>query len=440
MKRIPGPEAPDPRLWAVHYARLLLKEPVTAAQAGPHHPHPATGNDISVMGPRLRGCDGQGSDHPTLAWRRSGLLEVTGHPHGPGLVCPLALTSAADGALLALRHLAPDAPLPQNGALLLGERARLLGLSRQGRTSANGSCRLLDTADGRVAINLARVDDWGLLPALVEAEVADWTDLAVQLRHWSSAALVVRGAELGLAIAADRPARPPRHWCRSVPGGPVWAKARPLVLDLSSLWAGPLAGSLLAMLGAEVIKLESSARPDGARMGHAGFFALLNGMKRLIVHDFTDRAGLAALVAEADIIIEGSRPRALQQLGIDARREVARGVVWIGITGHGRDGANALRVGFGDDAAIAGGLASAMAAGWGEPLFAGDAIADPLTGIHAALAGWQAWQAGRGALIDVSLRRTVAFAARAGRARDLRAWQALAEADTAPLYPLRTPC
>jgi hypothetical protein len=69
-----------------------------------------------------------------------------------------------------------------------------------------------------------------------------------------------------------------------------------------------------------------------------------------------------------------------------------------------------------------------------------------LTGLHAALAGWQAWigqegQAGRGALLALSLRRTVAFAAHAGQARGrvLAAWQADAEADTAPLYPLRAP-
>ena len=386
------------------------------------------------------------ADPPALAWRRAGLLAVTGFADGPGLVCPLALASAADGALLALRHLAPAAALPLNGALLLGERARLLGLSRQGRTSANGSCRLLESADGRIALNLARVDDWGLLPALVEdAGATDWDSLAALVARWPTSALLARGAELGLAIAADRPVAAPRHWCRVTPGGLVRRKQRPLVLDLSSLWAGPLAGSLLAMLGADLVKLESSARPDGARGGHAGFFALLNGMKRHDRLDFGDRAALAARVAEADIIIEGSRPRALRQLGIDARREVARGAVWISITGHGRTGDDAMRTGFGDDAAVAGGLASAMAAGWGEAMFAGDAIADPLTGIHAALAGWQAWtgqggQAGRGALIDVSLRRTMAFAARAGRARDVRVWQAAAETDSAPLYPLRSPC
>ncbi len=88
------------------------------------------------------------------------------------------------------------------------------------------------------------------------------------------------------------------------------------------------------------------------------------------------------------------------------------------------------------------GLSSAMAAGWGETMFAGDAIADPLTGIHAALAGWQAWLGGRGVLIDVSLRRTLAFAARAGRVRGraLAAWQAMADADAAPLYTLRRAC
>ena len=409
-----GPEGPDPDYWAGAYASRLV---------------PGAGGV---------------ADAPALAWRRAGLMAVTGLSDAPALVCPLALANAADGALLALRHLAPAADLPRNGALLLGERARLLGLTRQGRISANGSCHLLDTADGRIALNLARGDDWGLLPALVEDEAAtDLAGLTALVARWPTTALVVRGAELGLAIAADRPVRPPRHWRVQRSGRTVRRRAKPLVLDLSSLWAGPLAGSLLAMLGAEVVKLESLSRPDGARAGHAGFFALLNGMKQQISLDFADRAALAAQVARADIIIEGSRPRALAQLGIDARREVARGAVWIGITGHGRSGANALRTGFGDDAAVAGGLASAMAAGWGTPMFAGDAIADPLTGIHAALAGWQAWRGGHGALIDVSLRRTLAFAQHAGRARGrmLADWQAAAIADTAPFYPLRAlPC
>lgn len=405
---------------AARHARRLL------AGLGLHH-------DVDVA-----------ADPPALAWRRAGLMAVTGQADGPGLVCPAALATAADGAMLALRAFAPEVALPLNGALLLGERARLLGLSRHGRISANGSCRLLETLDGRIALNLARDDDWGLLPALVEdAAASDWATLAALVVRWPTPALLQRGGELGLAIAQDRAVAAPRAWLRRTPGGPARRRDRPRVVDLSSLWAGPLAGSLLAMLGADVVKLESRARPDGARAGHAGFFALLNGMKQHVTLDFGDRAALAAIVADADIIIEGSRPRALAQLGIDAAAEVRRGAVWIGITGHGRSGAAAQRVGFGDDAAVAGGLASVMAAGWGAPMFAGDAIADPLTGIHAALAGWAAWRSGHGALLSLSLSRTVAFSRRAGVARgaELARWQAQAEADTAPLYPLRSvPC
>lgn len=365
-------------------------------------------------------------------------MDVSGLADGPGRVCPLALATAADGALLALKHLAPEAELPINGALLLGERARLLGLRRQGRVSANGSCHLLEAADGRVAINLARDDDWGLLPALVEdAAAVDLDSLTALMAQWPTAHLVARGSEMGLAIAADRARPVPKQWVVRTAGGAVRRRAVPLVVDLSSLWAGPLAGSLLAMLGCEVVKVESAARPDGARAGDARFFALMNGMKRQVSLDFDDRAALAALVREADIVIEGSRPRALAQLGIDARREAARGAVWISITGHGRTGAAAQRVGFGDDAAVAGGLAAAMRRGWGQAMFAGDAIADPLTGIHAALAGWMAWTSERGGVLALSLARTTAFAAQAGRARDVRVWQAQAEADAAPLYPMR---
>lgn len=68
------------------------------------------------------------TDHPALAWRRAGLFDLTGQPGGPGLMCPAPLASAADGAMVALHALADDPnKLPQNGALLLGERARLMG-------------------------------------------------------------------------------------------------------------------------------------------------------------------------------------------------------------------------------------------------------------------------------------------------------------------------
>ncbi len=101
-------------------------------------------------------------------------------------------------------------------------------------------------------------------------------------------------------------------------------------------------------------------------------------------------------ISRPDIVIESSRPRAFAQLAIDARAVTAAGATWLSVTGHGRTGDAGTRIGLGDDAAIAGGLGAAMRAAWGKPLFAGDAIADPLTGVTAALADWSVSRAGGG--------------------------------------------
>ena len=385
------------------------------------------------------------ADHPALAWRRAGLMAVTGRPGGPGLVCPAALTAAADGALMALRALAPDpAALPESGAGLLGERARQLRLTRHGRTSANQSCRLLEARGGRIALNLAREDDWELAPVLLGCDaVGGWADVEQRVASRPVEGLLELGIELGLAIAREAEAMPDTDFSLTGSGSISTVADRataPVVLDFSSLWAGPLAGSLLGMLGAQVTKIESLGRPDGARRGNAEFCALLNGNKRSAAIDFADPGQISqlnALVQRADIVIEGSRPRALRRLGIDREQFVARGGIWLSITGHG----DPERVGFGDDAAVAAGVSALMAQGWGEPMFAGDAIADPLTGLHAALAAWAAWRDRRSAFIPLSLAGTTAFAMRAGTATgaELAAWQALALSDTAPLYDLRRP-
>lgn len=386
------------------------------------------------------------ADHPALAWRRAGLMAITGRADGPGLVAPVALTALADGALALLKGMVDLRDLPQNGAMLLGERARLMGLTRQGAVSPNGSCRLYEAADGHVALNLPRAEDWEMAPALVGEELADRQALAAAIRRLPVDDLVERGRLLGLGIAADRCVAPPAHplAVRRFGQARPPAERAPLVVDLSALWAGPLAGALLAQAGAQVVKVESIRRPDGARQGYAGFFDLLNGAKQSVALDFADPGDLSLLrrlIAAADIVIEASRPRALRELGIDAEAEAARGATWISITAHGREGASGEAVGFGDDAAVAGGLSFAMRAAWGEPLFAGDAIADPLTGIVAALAGWAGWRQGGGRLIALAMADLVAFAAALGVA-DVpasRVWQKLAEEEVAPFYPMRQP-
>jgi crotonobetainyl-CoA:carnitine CoA-transferase CaiB-like acyl-CoA transferase len=165
-----------------------------------------------------------------------------------------------------------------------------------------------------------------------------------------------------------------------------------------------------------VIKVESTRRPDGARRGPPAFYDLLNAGKESVALDFgtlDGRRALEKLASSADIVIESSRPRALAALGIDADTLVARkpGLVWVSITGYGRQEPESARVAFGDDAGAAAGLSMALAGPDGTPVFCGDAIADPLAGLHAAAAALAAWRAGSGMLIDVALRDVVAFVA-----------------------------
>ena len=118
----------------------------------------------------------------------------------------------------------------------------------------------------------------------------------------------------------------------------------------------------------------------------------------------TRRAGTRALhrlLEHADVVIEASRPRALAQLGIDPLQLVASGPrAWVSITGHGYRGEAARRIGFGDDAAVAGGLVV-----WDgpDPYLCCDAVADPISGLTAAAAVLSALAAGGRWHLDVAM-------------------------------------
>ena len=83
--------------------------------------------------------------------------------------------------------------------------------------------------------------------------------------------------------------------------------------------------------------------------------------------------------------------------------------MWVSITGYGFDGAWRDRVAFGDDAAVAAGLAVA-AGGVDAPVFVGDAPADPLAGMRGALAATRCLDDGMGGHVDVSMRDSVGSA------------------------------
>ncbi|HEX9793095.1 MAG TPA: CoA transferase [Planctomycetota bacterium] len=408
--------------------------------------------------------------HPALRWAECGAMALTGRRDGPPLMCPVPLAACADGALVALQRVAaaPHGLLPA-GAELLAERAALAGLQRNGRISPGGACRLLDCVDGRIALTLARPEDWASLPAWLpeirlRAEfprckesaqsrntAADWEVVASAVADQECDALVERGRLLSLAIAADRlPDHAPEPWLvieHECGGGTTARRGPPVVVDLSSLWAGPLCTHLLGLLGAQVIKVESTTRPDGARSGKRAVYDRLNHGKSSVAIDFQSARGrdqLRRLLESADIVIEASRPRALRQLGIDADAICAsrRALTWVSLTGHGLRAPQQHWIAFGDDAGVAAGLSALLHRATGETLFCGDAVADPLAGMHAALAAWWSHRRGGSRRISVSLqsvvRACVDFAAPLDaptlRERQRR-WEATARAGPIARYP-----
>ena len=135
------------------------------------------------------------------------------------------------------------------------------------------------------------------------------------------------------------------------------------VVDVSNFILGPLAGSMLGDLGADVIKVE---RPGGDLMRHlvtaAGIdvslpdggsctVEMMNRNKRSIVIDFSTPQGkalLLALVQDTDVFIENFRPGVLDRLGLgyDDLLKINPRLIYAGASGHGRRGPEAGRPAF----------------------------------------------------------------------------------------------
>lgn len=307
-----------------------------------------------------------------------------------------AAEAAVRHGLARIAARAPGVTLPPD---LLGERLRLAGPDFEPRSAF----RILPASDGWLGLSLPRQSDLELVPALVEAEVTEpWDAVARWLVTRPVVEAESRGVLLGLAAARvpDAPESPSREPVIVAPGGVRRVTGHPVVVDLSSLWAGPLAARLLGLAGARVIKVESAARPDGARRGPPDFFRALHEGHESVVIDFAEPTALRGILAGADVVIEASRPRALRQLGLTAEEFAAHGTVWASITAYGRGPDTEMRVGFGDDVAAGAGLVAWTADG---PEAVGDALADPLTGVAAAAAVLDQLASGRGGVLDVSM-------------------------------------
>jgi hypothetical protein len=339
-------------------------------------------------------------------WGDSGLAWLTGRPGGQPDFARAGILSRAQSVAqrLATAGVAVDVPT------MLGGRAALLHLTRGGRVSAGRASRLLATTDGWCAVTLSRAEDIDAVPALLEtdAETRDvngdpWSAVMEWAARRPAAEVTDRARLLDIPAATLGETAPAPPLIRKIATGAAALNlSGAIVADLSSMWAGPLCGRLLAQAGAEVVKVESTRRPDGTRLGSRAFFDWVNSEKLSYAVDFhRDIGAIHDLLAAADVVIEGSRPAALARRGLGPCDIPARpGRVWVRITGHGVDPGHGHLVAFGDDAAVSGGLVGGEV---GDPVFCGDAIADPLTGLEAALAAVDSLSRGGGELIEFSM-------------------------------------
>ena len=336
-------------------------------------------------------------------------MGLSGPEHGPPALASGRWVERLDGVVNDIASLRGQA-LRADAAGFLGERAALVGRTRRGPVSVGGACRMAAAADGVLAVSVARTTDTEAVPAWLEIGDLDgsevWSAIAEGVRDKPVAELIERADWLGLAVGdAVRPP-PPGEPCRFTDAGPA-GTGRKLVLDVSSLWAGPLCASLLGEFGFEVVKVEAPGRPDGARYGSLAFYERMNRGKQDMVIDLgveDGRRRFLNLCRESTVVVDGLRPRVWANWGID-RLEVAEnaGLVWVSISGHG-DG----RAGFGDDAAVSGGLWLADPDG-GLPWFVGDAAADPVAGLVACRAAVEATAAGRAGLVEVAMSQAVSW-------------------------------
>ena len=156
-------------------------------------------------------------------------------------------------------------------------------------------------------VELSERSDRGATAERLAAEAQVWRLPVTPYRRLTE-------ATRALAAAPDR--LTPRSVAAGLAGR--WrGRDQPLVVDLTALWAGPLATALLADLGAEVVKVDPVARPDGLAR-HRAFHHHLNSAKQVVdldLRDDSDRRRFEALLDQADLLIDSFSRRVMPNFG-----------------------------------------------------------------------------------------------------------------------------
>src|SRR5215470_12554754 len=206
------------------------------------------------------------------------------------------------------------------------------------------------------------------------------------------------------------------------PEDPAAVPAPPLhgikVVEVATLFAGPLSGAFLSDFGADVIKVEHPSKPDPSR-GHGPrkdgidlWWKVLGRNKRTITLDLSCGAGtdvLRRLLADADVVIENFRPGTLEKWGIGPQTLQADNprLVIARVSGFGQIGPYAKRPGFGTLAEAMSGFAAATGEPDGPPTLPPFGLADSIAALATAYAVTLALTArgrdGRGQVIDLAI-------------------------------------
>jgi crotonobetainyl-CoA:carnitine CoA-transferase CaiB-like acyl-CoA transferase len=199
------------------------------------------------------------------------------------------------------------------------------------------------------------------------------------------------------------------------------------VIEVGQALAGPLAGAVLADMGADVIKVEKPDGGDDARLwgppyGPDGVTSLYfhgqNRSKRSITLDLKkpeDVAALHKLCESADILIQNLRPGVVEECGIGPEAMLAAHprLIYCSIWAFGFEGPMMMKPGFDPLLQAFGGMMSVTGQPDGPPTFCGASINDKATGLFITIGALAAlrWRdrTGQGCLVDGSLFETAAF-------------------------------
>ena len=193
------------------------------------------------------------------------------------------------------------------------------------------------------------------------------------------------------------------------------------VLDLTQIFQGPYASFLMAMAGADVVKVEP---PAGDRLRQGGgadtalSFAMLNSNKRSMLLDLKQPAGkelLKAMAREADVLLENFAAGTMDRLGLgwDVMREINPKLIYGSATGYGLTGPDRDMLAMDHTIQAASGVMSITGESGGPPARAGGTPCDIMGGIHLyagvlqALIGRQS--TGQGTLVEVAMQETMYF-------------------------------